>query len=136
MEVTAPGSRRQASESISLNDENTALQTAQWLKKSASRHVFSTLLAVKDWPTYIWAPLFLAFVFTLPYMLYRSQQIASQQGYVLEAVSKTSPLYKKILELLDSEPIHEIEQVDFEEVETLPEISIAGIEVISDNRIF
>ena len=136
VEVTAPGSRRQASEFISLNDENTALQTAQWLKKSASRHVFSTLLAVKDWPTYIWAPLFLAFVFTLPYMLYRSQRIASQQGYVLEAVSKTSPLYKKILELLDSEPIHEIEQVDFEEVETLPEISIAGIEVISDNRIF
>ena len=136
VEVTARNSRRQTSDPISLNDESTALETAQWLKKSASRHVFSTLLAVKDWPTYIWAPLFLAFVFTLPYMFYRSQKMATQQGYVLEAVSKTSPLYKKILELLDSAPVHEIEQVDFKEVETLPEISISGIEVISDNRIF
>lgn len=136
VEVNARGSQGQSSEPISLNDEKTALATAQWLKKSASRHVFSTLLATRDWPTYIWAPLFLVFVFTLPYMLYRSQRIALQQAYVLEAVSKTSPLYKKILELLDSEPIHEISQVEFEEVETLPDVAISGVEVISDNRIF
>ena len=136
VEVSPRGSRRKNSEPLSLNDESTALETAQWLKKSASRHVFSTLLAVKDWPSYIWAPLFLAIVFTLPYMLYRSQRIATQQAYVLEAVSKTSPLYKKILDLLDSQPIHEITAVNFEEVETLPDVSIAGVEVISDNRIF
>ena len=73
IEVQARGSGRQSDELVSLNDESTALATAKWLKKSASRHVFSTLFAIKDWPTYIWAPLFLAIVFTLPYMLYRSQ---------------------------------------------------------------
>jgi predicted acylesterase/phospholipase RssA len=136
IEVQAKGSRRQSGETVSLSDESTALATAQWLKKSASRHVFSTLLAIKDWPTYIWAPLFLALVFTLPYMLYRSKEIAAQQGYVLEAVTRTSPLYKKILELLDSEPVHEIADVTYQEVETLQEPSILGVEVISDNRIF
>jgi predicted acylesterase/phospholipase RssA len=136
IEVQAKGSRRQSEETVSLSDESTALATAQWLKKSASRHVFSTLLAIKDWPTYIWAPLFLALVFTLPYMLYRSKEIAAQQGYVLEAVTRTSPLYKKILELLDSEPVHEIADVTYQEVEALQEPSILGVEVISDNRIF
>ncbi|MDA7864533.1 hypothetical protein N9B24_00250 [bacterium] len=111
IEVQARGSGRQSDERVSLNDESTALATAKWLKKSASRHVFSTLLAINDWPTYIWAPLFLAIVFTLPYMLYRSNKIAWQQSYVLEAVSKTSPVYRKILGLLDSEPIHEIPEV-------------------------
>lgn len=136
IEVQARGSGRQSDELVSLNDESTALATAKWLKKSASRHVFSTLFAIKDWPTYIWAPLFLAIVFTLPYMLYRSNKIAWQQSYVLEAVSKTSPVYRKILDLLDSEPIHEIAEVVYEEVETLPEISVVGVEVISDDRVF
>ena len=136
VQVSAKGAGGESGAVVSLNDETTALATAKWLKKSASRHVFSTLLAIKDWPTYIWAPLFLMLVFTLPYMLYRSNKIATQQSYVLEAVSRTSPLYRRILDLLDAKPVHEIPDVEYEEVQALPETSILGIEVISDDRIF
>ena len=136
LEVSVRGSSRQSDELLSLSDEDTALRTAKWLKKSASRHVFRTLLAVRDWPTYLWAPLFILLVFTLPCMLYRSNRIALQQSYVLEAVSETSPLYRKILKLLESGHHHEIPVVEFAELDSLAASSDTGVEVISDDRIF
>ena len=136
LEVSVRGSTRDGGETLSLSDENTALQTATWLKKSASRHIFSTLLAARDWPTYIWAPIFLLLVFTLPYMLYRSNRIALQQSYVLEAVTATSPLYRKILQLLEAKGHHEIPEVEFSELDSLSASSETGVEVISDDRIF
>ena len=75
-------------------------------------------------------------VFTLPSMLYRSNKIATQHSYVLEAVSRTSPLYRRILDLLDAKPVHEIPDVEYEEVEALPETSILRMEEIFDDRIF
>ena len=120
----------------SLNDESHALDFARTLQKSASRRIFSTLLSHRDWPSYLWAPLFLFLVFTLPYLLYRSKQTALQQGYVLAVVAETSPLYRKILQLLDSGPIIDLPVVACEEVDTLEPLDFSGIEVISDDRIF
>ncbi|MGI9473683.1 MAG: patatin-like phospholipase family protein, partial [Rubripirellula sp.] len=121
---------------VSLSDDVTALDSARRLQRSASRRIFSTLLSVRDWPTYIWAPLLITVVFTLPYMLYRSKQTALQQSYVLAAVAETSPLYRKILQLLESGPIHQLPDVAYEDVEKLDPVDFSSVEAITDDRIF
>ena len=133
MRDAARGSSRAVA---ALSDEDHALESSRVLQKSASRRIFSTLLSWKDWPSYIWAPLFLTIICTLPYMLYQSKQTALHQSHVLAVVAETSPLYRKILNLLDSGPIHELPDVPFEEVEQLDSVAYEGVEVISDDRIY
>ena len=65
------------------------------LQQSSSRRILSTLLSVRDWPTYIWVPLVATLILTLPYLLYKSNKTAVQRGYVVSAIAETSPLYGK-----------------------------------------
>ena len=120
----------------SLSSEAAALERGRELQRSSSRRIFSTLLSPRDWPTYFWVPLIAAVVLTMPIILYRSNETAIQRGYVITAVSGTSPVYRKILELIETGPVTEIPKVEFEEVTSLEPVSYDGIEVLSDNRIF
>ncbi|QDV61470.1 patatin-like phospholipase family protein [Crateriforma conspicua] len=119
-----------------LSDPGTALQFARRLQQSSSRRILSTLLSFRDWPTYVWMPIVTLLMLTLPYLLYKSNRTATQRGYVLAAVAETSPLYRKILELIQAGPIRTVEAVDFEEVTSMDDLNFDGFEVLSDDRIF
>lgn len=119
----------------SLSDQSEALSSARRLQKSSSRRIFSTLLSIRDWPTFVWVPLVAAVMFTLPYLLYKTNQTAVRRGHVLTAIAETSPLYRKILSLIESGPVHNVEPVDYEDA-TIEEADFTGFEIIHDNRIY
>lgn len=119
-----------------LSREENALKSGRILQRSSSRRIFRTLLSPTDWPTYVWVPLIALLLFTMPYLIFRSHRKATQRGYVLSAVSQTSPVYRKILDLIEDGPNGLVPPIEFEEAETLVPAKFDEFEVLSDNRIF
>ena len=123
-------------EGFAFSDASRALDSARMLQRSATRRTVSTLLSWKDWPTYVWVPLVATVLLALPYSLYRSNETAQQQGYVLSAVAATSPLYRTMLELLENGEPPSLKPVTFDEVESLTPPDFTGFEALSDDRIY
>ena len=119
-----------------LSRENQAMLTARRLQDSSSRRVMSTLFSVRDWPTYIWLPLLALVFLSLPYWVYKLNEKSQQQTMVLTAIAETSPVYGKILELLEYGPDPSIASVEYQEVDFLPALDNTGFQIISDTRIF
>lgn len=121
---------------IDLSDPRHSLKTARLLQGSAVRRVFSTLLSFRDWPTYVWLPLFTMLITIIPFVLYTSRATAIQQGQVLSAVAQTSPLYRDVLELLQNETAPSIPEISFEEAESIEPLDFTGYDVVTDDRIY
>lgn len=119
----------------SLDSTEPTLGMARQLQQSSSRRIVSTLLNWRDWPTYVWVPLVLMIALTIPYWLYESNKTATQRGYVLSAIAGTSPVYNRILSLIESGPVSGIEAVAFEDVDTLEPPDLSRFDCLSDNRI-
>lgn len=119
-----------------LNDEHTASQLARELQKSSQRRVWSTLLNFRDWPSYIWAALVACLSLYLPYSIYKMNQHAHQQSIVLSAFSQTSPIYGKIIELMDQGPTNLLPAAEHEVTANIDDIDYSGFEIISDSRIY
>jgi predicted acylesterase/phospholipase RssA len=118
-----------------LSDASRALQVARQLQRSASRRFFSTFLNFRDWPTYFWVTLVAIVMLSIPFVLYKMHRTTQQQGYVLSAIAETSPLYRKILGLLDQGPVHSIPPVVFADVESIEPPDFTGFEILTDDRI-
>ena len=88
-----------------LSDENQVLSTAHQLRHSSARRIWRTLLNFRDWPSYVWILLLACVTLTLPYALYKANKRAHQQRIVLTAIAETSPVYRKILDLLEHGPV-------------------------------
>jgi hypothetical protein len=119
-----------------LSDQGIALDAARRLQRSSSRRTVSTLLDFHDWPTYVWLPLLLVLIFTVPSLIIQSRRTARQQANVLSAVSRSSPLYSDVLEMLRSGPTASVPVLSFEEVESVEPLDFSGYDVISDDRIY
>ena len=113
-----------------------ALETARILQRSASRKIWGTIFSFKDWPTYVWIPILLVVTLAVPITLYQSNKHSKRQSTVLTAVSATSPLYRRILNSLENDPVTDLPESDFEVVESLEPMDLTGFEVLSDDRIF
>ncbi|MFV2067411.1 MAG: patatin-like phospholipase family protein [Pirellulales bacterium] len=119
-----------------LNDDRQALSTARRLQRSASRRTWSTLLSFRDWSSYVWVPLFALVAFSLPYTLYQSNKRSQRQQMVLSAIAETSPVYRKILELLERGPARDIGTLPCTDVTAMEPPDFSGFEIVSDTRIF
>ena len=119
-----------------LNDKQTALGIARKLQSSSRRRIWSTLFDARDWPTWVWIPLIVIVLSTVPWLIYKANRHAQQQQLVLSAIAETSPLYRKILELLEDGTPVSVPAMTFKEVDTLKEPTYDGFEVVSDDRIF
>ena len=128
---------KQVADAPSSEDQDTVttLSMARELQHSASRRILSTLLNWRDWPTYVWAPLVLMIAFTIPYWLYKSNKTAVQRGYVLSAIAGTSPVYNKILSLIETGPVDNVQPSSYEEVDSIEPSDLSSFECLSDNRI-
>ncbi len=73
---------------------------------------------------------------TVLWLIYKANRHAQQQQLVLSAIAETSPLYRKILELLEDGTPVSVPAMTFKEVDTLKEPTFEGFEVVSDDRIF
>jgi hypothetical protein len=120
----------------SLSGAKQALPVARQLRHSAGRRIWRTLLSFSDWPSYIWILLLASVILSLPYTLHKANKRANQQKMVLTAIAETSPVYRKILDLLQHGSITPLGPAPYSDVEKLEPTDFTGFEIISDTRIF
>lgn len=116
----------------------TALVTrqAQQLRRSAGRRVWSTLLDLRDWPTYVYIPLLILLLVVLPVQIYRYRRQANTNAMIVEAITHGSPDFRKILEIVQRSttpawtplPALEVSQAS-------PKLDYRGFEFVSDTSI-
>lgn len=133
------GGRSESQHLVAVDPKEEAresFEAARKLRKSSQRRTWTTLLSLRDWPTYVWVPLILILLASLPYSLYQSRKRAQQQQMVLTAIAASSPLYRTIVDLLGQEPASTPTPVTFAEVDELDPPDTSGFEFISDARVF
>ncbi len=116
----------------------TALVTrqAQQLRRSAGRRVWSTLLDLRDWPTYVYIPLLVLLLGVLPVQMYRYRRQANTNAMIVDAITHGSPDFRKILEIVQRGttpawtplPVQEVSQAS-------PKGDYSGLEFVSDTSI-
>jgi predicted acylesterase/phospholipase RssA len=116
--------------------DHAGFEAARRLRNSSLRRTWSTVLSLRDWPSYIWVPLILVLVLSLPYMLHKSRQRARQQQMVLSAIAASSPLYRTIVELLREGTPVAPPSAPYIEVDELEPPDTSGFEFVSDARVF
>ena len=118
-----------------LSQPETALATARALRGGAVRRIGSTLLDLRDWPTYVWVALVICVLVFVPYNIYQFRKHAQQQSIVLQAIADTSPLYRELLGLLEKGPVTSVPAFNHKEVDSLEPADFTGFEIISDTRL-
>ncbi len=118
-----------------FSDEKKSLQFARQIQGSAGRRVWRTLFSLSDKFTYIWVPLLLLIVLSLPYYLYKLNKKSKLQATVINAITTTSPVYSEVIKLFDNVPITEIKSLTYEDVKSMEPVDFSGFKITSDTRI-
>ena len=116
----------------------TALVTrqAQQLRESAGRRVWSTLLDLRDWPTYVYIPLLFLLLVVLPVQMYLFRRQANTNAMIVEAITHGSPDFRKILELVQHSTTPAWTPLPVKEVsKASPKLDYSGFDFISDTSI-
>lgn len=119
-----------------LNSIAAASERASLLRFSSIRRIWSSLLDFKDWPTYVWVPLLSVVLLAIPYLIAEMQERTRQQQIVLSAMAQSSPIYRKVLNLLEQGPVESIPLAEFDEVDQLDPLDFTGFEIVTDIRVF
>jgi predicted acylesterase/phospholipase RssA len=77
---------------------------ARTLRQSSGRKVWSTLLSVRDWPTFLYIALAGLVFLYLPYEIYRLYRRAQVQATVIDSIASGDPDIRQILGLLSADP--------------------------------
>lgn len=126
----------EVAQSEPVSKETLGLHTARQLQGSTGRKIWSTLLSLRDWPSYVWVCLAILLLIFVPYSYFKTMERAERQQLVLTAIAEMSPDYHRLLNLLEHGPDAEFETMPFEEVESMQEPDFTGYEVLGDTRIF
>ena len=116
----------------------TALVTrqAQQLRESAGRRVWSTLLDLRDWPTYIYIPLLVLLLGVLPVQAYRYRRQANTNATIVKAITDGSPDFRKILDIVQRSTTPTWTPMPVEEVsQASPKLDYSGFAFLSDTAI-
>lgn len=125
-----------STQTVAEVDGELDLKMGRELRNSSRRTTWSTALSLTDWPTYVWVPLIVLLLFSLPYAYYKSQEKSRHQEMVLSAIAQTSPLYRTIVKLLGELPANPPAEVTYTETEELQPSNIEGFEILSDSRVY
>lgn len=112
------------------------LLTARKLRSSSKRKILSTILSLRDWPSYVWILLILLLAAGIVRFIQERSERLSRQETVLSAVAQLDPDYQMIVDLLRNESESTLNPMVVEDVETLENSDISGFDVISDSRVF
>lgn len=116
--------------------ESSALKTAQQLRDSSKRKIFSTLFNLRDWPSYVWLLLIACLAMGIPYFVIQRSERIRQQDAVLSAVAQLNPDYRRVLDLLQHESVSAFTPMEYEAVATMDDPDLSGFDVISDSRVY
>jgi predicted acylesterase/phospholipase RssA len=81
-----------------------ATQMARTLRQSSGRKVWSTLLSVRDWPSFVYVALAGLVFLYVPYEIYQLYRRAQVQAAVIDSISRGDPDIREILSLLSADP--------------------------------
>jgi hypothetical protein len=77
---------------------------ARTLRQSSGRRVWSTLLSLRDWPSYVYIAVVALVFLYLPYQVYQLYRRAQVQATVIESIASGDPDIRQILDLLSADP--------------------------------
>jgi hypothetical protein len=77
---------------------------ARTLRRSSGRKVWSTLLSVRDWPSYLYVALAGLVFLYLPYQVYQLYRRAQVQATVIDSIASGDPDIRQVLGLLSADP--------------------------------
>jgi hypothetical protein len=115
-----------------LETSPTTVQARQ-LQVSASRRIWSRLLNLRDWPSYVYMPL-IALVLLAPYFVYDSYQHSRRVARLIEYTSDSGPDIE-VMSRLIRRPMKPFDGVTAEDVGQLDPPDYKGFSVLQDAHI-
>jgi predicted acylesterase/phospholipase RssA len=115
-----------------LKTSSTTIQARQ-LQVSASRRIWSKLLSLRDWTSFVYLPL-IALILVAPYFAYDSYRHSKRVARLIEYISQSSPDLDVMSKLVRG-PIRPFKGVPAEEVRQLDPPDYKGFNVLQDARI-
>ncbi|MGI9243624.1 MAG: hypothetical protein ACR2RV_22700, partial [Verrucomicrobiales bacterium] len=109
---------------------------ADQLRKSSQRRVWSTLLAWRDWPSYVYLLLAFGLFVYLPFKTYGLYHRSQVQAKIIRAIKEGNPEIRQILSLATSEPTADWAAEEIREVSEATETNYDGVEILSHSRIY
>ena len=108
---------------------------AHQLRRSSQRHVWSTLLDARDWPSYIFAALAALLLIYLPLHFYRLHRHAAMLTSVINSIAKGDPDIRLVLDLVENDPLTNWRPIAITDTTTPTPIDYTGVEILSCSRI-
>jgi predicted acylesterase/phospholipase RssA len=111
-------------------------RAARALQGSGRRRLWSSLLDVRDWVTWIYLPLIVLLLGVLPFFAYHTYRHARLDASLSRAVVEMREDFRKMLELLEFGPPADFPAMPVKDTETLsPRLAEEGLDIIADTRI-
>jgi predicted acylesterase/phospholipase RssA len=107
---------------------------ARTLRRSSRRKVWSTLLSVRDWPTYVYIALAGLVFLYLPYQVYELYRRAQVQAAVIDSIASGDPDIRQILGLLSTDPTANWVSDKIVEKAEPAKVDYSGWEVLTRSR--
>jgi hypothetical protein len=104
------------------------------LQRSASRRIWSTLLSVRDWTSYIYVPLLFSLLILLPYLMVRSYLTSKRVHRLVESLAQGNPDID-IMRQLMAGPMKPFKGEPCEEVRSIEPPNYKGFSILQDSRI-
>jgi predicted acylesterase/phospholipase RssA len=106
---------------------------ARRLQASASRRIWSTVLSLRDWTSFIYIPILLVLLLA-PYFLIDSYQQSRRVSRLIESISHGSPDFKIMRQLMRA-PMRPFQGVAAEEAASLEAPDYKGFNVLQDSHV-
>jgi predicted acylesterase/phospholipase RssA len=126
----APPDRRRDDSNQKMNPTTIV---ARQLQASASRRIWSSLLSLRDWTSYIYIPILLLLLL-VPYFLIDSYQQSRRLSRLIDSISHGNPDFEVMSQLMRA-PMRSFKGVAAEEVAKLDPLDYEGFNVLQDSRI-
>ncbi len=108
---------------------------ARSLRRSSRRRVWSTLLDLRDWTSYVYIALVLVLFVWMPGYVYRLHRHAEMLTGVIDSIASGDPDIRQILDLFERRQTTRWADTKVEDVAELQPDTCEGIEVLSQSRI-
>jgi hypothetical protein len=115
-----------------IEDASPATIQARTLQVSATRKIWSSLLRLRDWTSYIYVPLLLLLLVVLPYFMVQSYRTSNRVNRLVESMARGRPDVD-ILRQLMAGPIKSFEGEAFEEAQSIEPPNYKGFTILKDS---
>jgi predicted acylesterase/phospholipase RssA len=107
---------------------------ARTLRRSSDRKVWSTLLSVRDWPSYLYVALAGLVLLYLPYQIYQLYRRAQVQAAVIDSIASGDPDIQQVLGLLSADPTAHWAPDKATEKSEPAKVDYSGFEMVTRSR--